>query len=587
MNKIKEIEEKLKTVSGEERVEKLNDLAFALYNSEPEKTEQYANEALALAEKLGSDPGISRSYNIIGISYHVRGDYDKAMAFYLKALKIYEKMGNNNRIAVSKNNIGAIYEKQGNYDQALRFYFDASRIWEEMDDKKRLSASLNNIGNIYQKQESYDRSLEYHLKSLKIKEEIGDKRGASISYNNIGIIYGKQGNLDLALEYHLKALKIKEEIGDKRTIAVSYINIGNIYSDKKDDDKATEYHLKALKIFEDISDKYGIIVSCTSLGIIYTKLENHDLAHKYLKKSLPLAREIGAKGLEIDAIKALSGLYEAQEDFEQALQYHKKYTDLEKEIFNEQKSRQIAEMQTKYETEKKEKEAEIYRLKNVELAKVNEVIQIKNKKLEIREEQLHFINKILRHDIINNLSIIDSAINLYKESKDKSMLEEALLKVDKSVKLINKMREHESLIASENLKFIEISEVVNKVIKNYPDIEFTVTGKEQILADDAFNSVIDNIISNAITHSGTRKIDIEISSSGKICLLRIADYGIGIPDEIKNKIFDEGFIYGKKGNTGIGLYIVNESVKRWGGEISVEDNKPNGTAFILRLQSAR
>jgi len=72
-----------------------------------------------------------------------------------------------------------------------------------------------------------------------------------------------------------------------------------------------------------------------------------------------------------------------------------------------------------------------------------------------------------------------------------------------------------------------------------------------------------------------------------MCSLRIADYGIGIPDKIKKKIFDEGFIYGKKGHTGIGLYIVNESVKRCGGEISVEDNKPKGTVFILRLQSVR
>ena len=587
MDKIKELEKKVHESSGEEKVERLNDLAYAIYNSDPEKTEQYAKDALELAKKINSNYGIARSYNIIGISFHRRGNYDQAMRFYNQARTVFEKIDDKHKIASLNNNTGAIFEKLGNYDNALESHFQALKIWEEMDDLQHTSASLNNIGIIYEKQGSYDHALEYHFKSLKIKEELGDTRNAAFSYNNIGIIYEKLNKLDLALEYHLKALKIKEEFGEKQTIAVSYINIGNIYTGQLQNDKAMEYCIKAQNLFEETSDKYGLVTTYISIGIINIRFQNYKLAQEYLVRSLELAQKIKAKGLELKTIDALAELYETQEDFGQALQYYKKYTDLEKEIFNEQKSKQMAEMQTKYETYKKEKEAEIYRLKNVELVKANEVIHIKNKKLEIHEEQLKLINKIIRHDIINNLAVIESAINLYKGSKDKSMLDEVLLKVDKSIKLIRKMREHESLIASENLKFIEISDVVKKVIKNYPDIDFTVTGKEQILADDAIDSVIDNIISNAVTHGETQKIDIQISTSGDMCSLRIADYGIGIPDKIKKKIFDEGFIYGKKGHTGIGLYIVNESVKRWGGEISVEDNKPKGTVFILHLQSVR
>jgi len=547
LDKIQELEKKLKTASNEEKVDILNHIASSVYNAEPEKTEQRAREALALAEKIDSEKGIAKSCNNIGISFHRRGNYDKAIEFYLKALKIFEKMGDKNNIAGPKNNIGAIYEKQGNYDLALKFHFEALKAWEEMNDKNHLSVSLNNIG----------------------------------------IIYEKQGRYDEALECHLKALKINEEIGNKQNIAASYKNIGNIYGDKQVDDKAMEYFQKAKELFEETGDKYGLISSCTSLGIMYTRLKNYDLAHEYLEKSVELAHEFKAKGLEINAIKSFSRLYEEQENFEQALQYYKNFTDLRAEIFNEQKSKQIAEMQTKYETEKKEKEAEIYRLKNVELATANEVIRIKNQNLEIHEEQLKLINKIIRHDIINNLAVINSAIALYIESEEKPLLDEALLRVDKSIKLINKMREHESLIASEDLKFIDLTDVIKKILINYPDMEFTIMGQAQVLADDAIDSVIDNIINNALLHSGTNKIAIEITSSDNKCSLRIADYGIGIPDDIKNKIFDEGFIYGKKGHTGVGLYIVKESVKRWGGDIIVENNEPKGTAFILHFQSVR
>jgi len=97
----------------------------------------------------------------------------------------------------------------------------------------------------------------------------------------------------------------------------------------------------------------------------------------------------------------------------------------------------------------------------------------------------------------------------------------------------------------------------------------------------------DNIINNAVIHSGTTKIDIKINSIDDKCILKIIDYGIGIPDKIKQDVFKEEYIFGKSGKAGIGLFIANEFVKQCGREISIENNKPKGTAFILRIPNAR
>ncbi|MCK4655306.1 MAG: PAS domain S-box protein [Candidatus Cloacimonetes bacterium] len=202
-------------------------------------------------------------------------------------------------------------------------------------------------------------------------------------------------------------------------------------------------------------------------------------------------------------------------------------------------------------------------------------------------EQLKLINTILRHDLANNLAVIKSAIKIFKVRKDESILDEASLNVDKSSELIHKMREHENLITKESLKVFEISEVIKQVMENYPDIEFAIKGKKEIFADDALNSVIDNIFRNAVVHGRTNRIDIEIGAYKDRCYVRIADNGTGIPDKIKEKIFDEGFKYGKKAHTGMGLHIVKESVKKWGGSIFVEDNKPKGAVFVLILRSVR
>ncbi len=592
MDKIKKLKEKLKTVTGKVKLETLNDLAFALYHTKPEKTEQYATQALSLAEELNSQMGIARSYNIIGISHHWRGDYSKALRFYLKALEIYENMGNDHKIAASKNNIGAIYEKQGNYDQALKFHLEAQKIWEEMNDKDNLSASYNNIGIIYEKQDSCDLALEYHLKSLHIKEETDDKLGSSISYNNIGIIYGKQGNLDLALEYHLKALKIKKEIGDNQTVAVSYINIGNIYSEQNDNDKAMGFYLKALKSFEDISDKYGITTSNTSIGIINTRLQDYDLAHEYLKKSLLSASEIGAKELETSALDALSKLHEIQSDFDQALKYHKKTTELTKEIFNEQKSKQIVEMQAKYETEEKEKVTEIFRLKNVELAQANDQLKIEiaernnaETKLQKSNNQLKVVNSILRHDVINDLVVIKSAMNIFKKTSNAEMLDEIENRVMKSLDTIQRHQKQQSYIEKHSdLNEYKIENVINKTIEHYPDLKFNISGSCIVYADDTIFSVFDNLIGNSIKHGNTQKINIKINTKDEYCEIIFADFGIGIPDKVKEKIFDEGFAYGKTGNTGIGLYIAKQTIEEYGGTVLVEDNKPKGASFVIRLR---
>lgn len=64
------------------------------------------------------------------------------------------------------------------------------------------------------------------------------------------------------------------------------------------------------------------------------------------------------------------------------------------------------------------------------------------------------------------------------------------------------------------------------------------------------------------------------------------DNGTGIPDKIKDKVFNEGFFHGQTGNTGIGLHIVRKTIERYGGSISVEDNEPSGTIFKINLKKA-
>lgn len=200
------------------------------------------------------------------------------------------------------------------------------------------------------------------------------------------------------------------------------------------------------------------------------------------------------------------------------------------------------------------------------------------------------INKILRHDILNELTVVSGSIDVYKENKDKKLLESAYKSVERSVELIKKMRELETLVSTGgSLKPSSAKEVIDKVIKSYLDfeerkIDFIVSGDATVLVDEAFSSVIGNMIRNSIVHGKADRIEITIKSKGELCEIRIADNGRGIPDEIKEEIFEEGFS-GDSKSTGLGLYIARKTIERYGGSIRVEDNHPSGAVFVINLKT--
>ncbi|MEA2054111.1 MAG: ATP-binding protein, partial [Candidatus Thermoplasmatota archaeon] len=205
--------------------------------------------------------------------------------------------------------------------------------------------------------------------------------------------------------------------------------------------------------------------------------------------------------------------------------------------------------------------------------------------LKAHREQLKLVNKIMRHDILNDLTIVRGALSVYKETNDEKYLEKAFEHIKKSAELIRKMREHEfSIPTSKDLKLYDARKVIEGVTKNYTTTELNIEGDCKVFADDTFYSVIDNIVSNAVTHGKTDKIDITMNSKDDFCEIRIADYGVGIPDEIKEKVFDDHFSYGETGGTGLGLYIVKKTVERYGGSVYIEDNKPNGSIFVIKLK---
>ncbi len=320
-----------------------------------EEAIDYAKQSKRLSEELGFKRGLGDSYSNIGVACWYQGIYERALENHFEALKIRESIGDKQGIGNSYNNIGLVYLNQGNYEKGLENYLKALKIREEIGDKRGTANSYNNMGVIYLKQNNFEKALDNYEKALKIREEIGDKRGIGMSYNNIGLIHQEHGNFKQSLDNLLKGLKIREEIGDKIGTADSYLNIGNIYFLQKDYEKALDFYFKSSEINQKIGNNRGIAVSYNNIGTCYLMQNEFVESENYINRGLKIFNEIGNKEGIKDAYYAFAELYDRKGDFKKAFKYQKLYSDIKDTLLNEASSGQIAEMNTKYESEKKDK----------------------------------------------------------------------------------------------------------------------------------------------------------------------------------------------------------------------------------------
>jgi len=206
------------------------------------------------------------------------------------------------------------------------------------------------------------------------------------------------------------------------------------------------------------------------------------------------------------------------------------------------------------------------------------------KQIELGRERLKILNKIIRHDLANDFLVIRSGLNIYGRSGDEKMLEEIRKRIDRSLEAIQSHYNFETFLDTESeLNEIEIEVLLKERLAEVDGLEYSISGSCKVLADDTLNTVFTNLISNSINHGKANKIEVMITKDSRICKIMFTDNGKGIPNDIKDQIFDEGFSAGEKRNTGIGLYVVKKTIDYFGGKIYLADSDI-GSTFVIELK---
>ncbi|MCD4736485.1 MAG: sensor histidine kinase [Bacteroidales bacterium] len=553
------------------------------YNSSPEKCLRYARESALIAEKLENPALQAMSFQIIGVIYKNRGAYDSAMNYQVKAVKILEEVGNEQMLASSYNDLGVLNKNLGNYDKAV----------------------------------------EYYKKSLAILEKMGIERYSALLLSNIGTIFDAKEELDSAEYYYKLALDIHQRIDDPGGRALSLNNLGELYAKRKDHKKALDYFHQTLDLDILTQNKMGMIYSYLNLGNAYFESGNNHLSLKHFKAAEKIADSLDAMPLLSNIYKGVSNVYENMGQYETSLKYFKEYNNLDDSVYNENKTKQIEEIQTRYETEKKEAEILL-------LSQENELRQIRNK-----EQKGQIILLVLGIVLIVG---IGSFLLYRNRNKHKSVLQEERIKQkEEGLKAVFTAQEEErKRIAKElhdgigqTLSGLRLSwgGFSGQISTSLPDKTAELNRLSKIL-DDACSEVrtishqmmprqltevglvpsirdmLDNslgntsvdfdfehygvdgrfpenvelalyritqeLVNNVIKHSGADKLAVQLIKSNNNLVLIVEDNGRGFDPESDK-------------SSGIGLMNIASRIDTINGEINYEPSPGSGTVATIRV----
>ncbi len=340
-------------------------------------------QSLTIFKELKDTLSISAALNNLGVLCNVTGKFNEAIEYQLESVGIKEKYNDKAGIATSYLNIGNSYCNLGKYEMSLDYYIKSLKINEELEINKQTSNCLMNIGAVNSLLNRYNKSLEYYFKSLKIFNLLNDEIGLANVYNNIGEVYMQLEMNTNALDNFTKSLTLKEKLGYKKGLTNLYLNIGDLHYFQNNINKALNSYEKSLTINNELDDNYGVCQCLINISSCYLLKNKHKLSEEYLVRALEIADTLDSNEIHRKVHKHLSKLFIQIEDYKNAIMHQELFIAYNDSIYNEESSRQIAEMQTKYETEKKEKQINI-------LQKDNEIQKLKNEKDNLSKWRLFY-----------------------------------------------------------------------------------------------------------------------------------------------------------------------------------------------------
>ncbi|HLO90962.1 MAG TPA: tetratricopeptide repeat protein [Lentimicrobium sp.] len=349
----------LNTLKGTEKARVLLKLANQCLYTDASLSKSYTNEAYLIAFRKNDQLLMAQCLIQQGLWLNTTGSYDSAIKTLNKALYLINWPAESTDLARLYTVKGISNENAGYSDSALFSYQQAFSIYKNSGHHQGLANTYLNLGCLFLKLKNYDQAATHLQRAL--GESIKYKTTATLGsiYNNLGILYDIRGNKIKALDFYRKALDIEEKAGNKAVMATIYHNIALIHDKQGYHQKALDELKKSVELKLITGNREGTANSYVEMAQVYLNIDNVDQAALFALKALQLAEESNFTYVEANCRKQLADIYERKGDYKKSASEWRKALTLNDSLYNQSVSREISELQSKYEILQKEQENKI------------------------------------------------------------------------------------------------------------------------------------------------------------------------------------------------------------------------------------
>lgn len=315
-----------------------------------------ANDALKASQSIGYQKGIADANVRIGSIVYANGALDSSLKIIKKALKIYLNTNDYKGAAGAYLVLSYVYLDGGIKDSAFSVLYTSLKYGQKTQDSLLMAQIYIGLGNLELDYGNSANALTNYNLAEAISKRISDDDGLISAWDGLGRYFLVKKDYKKALEYFIKVDISSTKANDYYTIAQNLTNIALCHEMLLEYEVAKRYYFQALYKVEALRMNSLVALEYYNLGNIYLLLNRPDSSIYYLNLGIKTARASNDLMRVSRCYQVISEAYGKSGDYKSAFKFHQQYSALIDTIINSEKVRQISEMQTRYETEKKEQQ---------------------------------------------------------------------------------------------------------------------------------------------------------------------------------------------------------------------------------------
>ncbi len=349
-----------KLITTETNEQKKTDLLLLLSiefrQINPDSSNSITEQLMKLSEKQKNIP-LHQKAEINKVYYYLnKSNADSGLSVSEKNIRsLLKSKGNDSLLAQYFSAAGLSLMRLNRQKDAMEKFFNALNTSEQLGDKFMMAKARHNIGWAYMELNQYTEAISHFTSAIQIVETNKIPYKMAVSYANIASCYGALNKYDSVYKYAGKSIQIAHEQNNYQVEANGWNIMGTAYTSEKKYQQALACFLKAKPIRAKIGDPFFMVSDLAVLSELYAMMNKTTEGLQTGNEALAIAKKENLQSKFPMIYKAIALNYEKSGNYAAAAELYKQVNVLKDSMYENASAEAVAEMKTKYETEKKER----------------------------------------------------------------------------------------------------------------------------------------------------------------------------------------------------------------------------------------